>query len=243
MFLHYKPKIETSERFEKVWIGDMNAAAASGHEDERCFQVLLNTVMADISGQVTRRPAQRNGVSSGAAPSERRLQSGAATCSEGFVCKMLSEISPCLLGQRGGCSTTKRPVELSENILRVADRNIDMDRGVRGKHKDEAAEAADGAAEATAAVSCQRCLTAEAPPVARSRTPRGDANHRQRQQSEGSEGSDEPCEVCRKLRTLSGMVAAPRHGEGRGEVSRTGHTYAHAHSPFLLHSIRVYCRR
>ena len=88
VFLHYKPKIETSERFEKVWIGDMNAAAAaSGHEDERCFQVLLNTVMADISGQVTRRPAQRNGVSSGAAPSERRLQSGAATCSEGLVVK------------------------------------------------------------------------------------------------------------------------------------------------------------
>ena len=54
VFLHYKPKIETSERFEKVWIGNMNAAA-SGHDDDgRCFQVLLNTVMANISnGEVT----------------------------------------------------------------------------------------------------------------------------------------------------------------------------------------------
>ena len=53
VFLHYKPKIETSERFEKVWIGNMNAA--SGHDDDggRCFQVLLNTVMANISNEVT----------------------------------------------------------------------------------------------------------------------------------------------------------------------------------------------
>ena len=30
---------------------------------------------------------------------------------------MISESSPCLLGQHGSCSTAQRPVELSENIL------------------------------------------------------------------------------------------------------------------------------
>ena len=92
-----------------------------------------------------------------------------------------------------------------------------MDRVARGKDKDEAAEAVDGAAEDATAVSCQRCLTAEASLVERSKTPRDDANHRQQKQSDGS---DEQCEVCRKLRTLSGMVAAPR--QSHGEVSRTG---------------------
>ena len=51
VFLHYKPKIETSERFEKVWIGNMNAAVVV--VPTWCFQVLLNTVMANISGEVT----------------------------------------------------------------------------------------------------------------------------------------------------------------------------------------------
>ena len=53
VFLHYKPKIETSERFEKVWIGNMNAAAAVVVVPTWCFQVLLNTVMANISNEVT----------------------------------------------------------------------------------------------------------------------------------------------------------------------------------------------
>ena len=52
VFLHYKPKIETSERFEKVWIGNMNAAAVAV-VPTWCFQVLLNTVMANISNEVT----------------------------------------------------------------------------------------------------------------------------------------------------------------------------------------------
>ena len=53
VFLHSKPKIETSERFEKVWIGNMNAAAAAAVVPTWCFQVLLNTVMANISNEVT----------------------------------------------------------------------------------------------------------------------------------------------------------------------------------------------
>ena len=53
VFLHYKPKIETSERFEKVWIGNMNAAAVAVVVPTWCFQVLLNTVMANISNEVT----------------------------------------------------------------------------------------------------------------------------------------------------------------------------------------------
>ena len=92
----------------------------------------------------------------------------------------------------------------------------------RGKH----ASAAPAAVVSTAAVSCQRCLTAESPPTVGPRPPKGDMNHRQKS---GDGGDDEPCEVCCKLRTLSGMVPAatavdapPHHIEGQSEVSWTG---------------------
>ena len=68
VFLHYKPKIETSERgLKRCWIGVMNAASG---QRQRCFQVLLNTVMANISNEVT------SSIRIASAPLERRRRRG-----------------------------------------------------------------------------------------------------------------------------------------------------------------------
>ena len=50
---------------------------------------------------------------------DRQIQSGAATCSEGFVkcCLRVPHYDYCFLSQHGSCSIAGRPVKLSENIL------------------------------------------------------------------------------------------------------------------------------